>query len=159
MSNLNTIKKLVNNKFHNADTITVSDYEETNSEVVFSVNTENNITMVSILKGLVEGLKGQRIYVERFIGCDTSTIVIENPVLNTDGYDFQDLFHQTDSMELYDDSAEPHHANSILLPTSLSTDLADHHHCSLVGNPKPQELRLADVLALQYSPDASASQL
>ena len=92
MTNLNTIKKLVNNKFHNADTIEVSDYNERESEVVFSVNTENNITMVSILKGLVEGLKGQRIYVERFIGCNTSTIVIENPILNTDGYDFQDKY-------------------------------------------------------------------
>ena len=92
MTNLNTIKKLVNNKFHNADTIEVSDYKETNSEVVFSVNTENNITMVAILKGLVEGLKGQRIYVERFIGLDTSTIVIENPILNNDGFDFQDHY-------------------------------------------------------------------
>ena len=90
MTNLNTIEKLVNNKFLNEDTITVSDYEELNSEVNFSVDTENNIEMTKILNGLVDGLKGQRIYVERFIGVGSSTIVIENPILNNDGFDFQD---------------------------------------------------------------------
>ena len=91
MTNINSIKWAVNSKFRDGNPITVSEMDSPANEIMFEVDTTNNADMVQILKGLVENVRGQKIFVERFIGCGTSAIIIENPILNAKtGLEYRD---------------------------------------------------------------------
>ena len=91
MTTINSINWMVNSKFEDGNPITVSEMDSPAQEIMFEVDTTDNSDMVKILKGLVENIKGQKIFVERFIGCGTSAIIIENPILNAKtGLEYRD---------------------------------------------------------------------
>ena len=91
MTNINSIKWAVNSKFRDGNPITVREMDSPANEIMFEVDTTNNADMVQILKGLVENVRGQKIFVERFIGCGVSAIIIENPILNAKtGLEYRD---------------------------------------------------------------------
>ena len=90
MTNINSIKWAVNSKFRDGNPITVREMDSPANEIMFEVDTTNNADMVQILKCLVENVRGQKIFVERFIGCDSSAIIIENPILDNTGLELDD---------------------------------------------------------------------
>ena len=92
MTTINSINWMVNSKFRDGNPITVTESENSNpNEFMFEVDTTNNSDMVQILKGLVENIKGQKIFVERYIGVGSSVIVIENPILDSKtGLEYRD---------------------------------------------------------------------
>ena len=91
MTTINSINWMVNSKFEDGNPITVSEMDSPAQEIMFEVDTTDYSDMVQILKCLGENIKGQKIFVERFIGCGTSAIIIENPILNAKtGLEYRD---------------------------------------------------------------------
>ena len=60
----------------------VSEFEFINTnEIQFDIDTTDNIDILDIVSMVGKTVRGQRFTIERFIGCNVTTIIIENPVI------------------------------------------------------------------------------
>ena len=66
--------------------VVISNWEvrQGGNDIQFDLNTTDNVDILDILSNVGDTVRGQRFTIERFIGQNVTSIIIENPVITMD---------------------------------------------------------------------------